>query len=245
MAFRISELTSAVNSYLNSISSVNSRGSSIGEDLKGIFQKYFSKAVNDTKVEAPNIRDEIKNNIDSHNFATKTTAEATKETAKTAGSGAGEVSGSASNAAASNTTASNTTANNATNLASLITASRLGGNLGIADALETIMKANSQNAENADVYKGILSDKALRDLSDSSYFYTNMVQSSLFKTSDEDEDVTGSTTTNSIEGQTLEKLNENSLLNATLGTSDYSYYQSLLQAYKSTPTESVFGDYLL
>ena len=245
MAFRISELTSAVNSYLNSISSVNSRGSSIGEDLKGIFQKYFSKAVNDTKVEAPNIRDEIKNNIDSHNFAPKTAAEATKETAKTAGSGAGEVSGSASNAAASNTTASNTTANNATNLASLITASRLGGNLGIADALETIMKANSQNTDNADVYKGILSDKALRDLSDSSYFYTNMVQSSLFKTSDEDEDVTGSTTTNSIEGQTLEKLNENSLLNATLGTSDYSYYQSLLQAYKSTPTESVFGDYLL
>ena len=245
MAFRISELTSAVNSYLNSISSVNSRGSSIGEDLKGIFQKYFSKAVNDTKVEAPNIRDEIKNNIDSHNFAPKTAAEATKETAKTAGSGAGEVSGSASNAAASNTTASNTTANNATNLASLITASRLGGNLDIADALETIMKANSQNTENADVYKGILSDKALRDLSDSSYFYTNMVQSSLFKTSDEDEDVTGSTTTNSIEGQTLEKLNENSLLNATLGTSDYSYYQSLLQAYKSTPTESVFGDYLL
>ncbi|WP_022777831.1 hypothetical protein [Butyrivibrio sp. AE3009] len=240
MAFRISELTSAVNSYLNSISSVNSRGSSIGEDLKGIFQKYFSKAVNDTKVEAPNIRDEIKNNIDSHNFAPKTAAEATKETAKTAGSGAGEVSGSASNAAASNTTA-----NNATNLASLITASRLGGNLGIADALETIMKANSQNTDNADVYKGILSDKALRDLSDSSYFYTNMVQSSLFKTSDEDEDVTGSTTTNSIEGQTLEKLNENSLLNATLGTSDYSYYQSLLQAYKSTPTESVFGDYLL
>ena len=245
MAFRISELTSAVNSYLNSISSVNSRGSSIGEDLKGIFQKYFSKAVNDTKVEAPNIRDEIKNNIDSHNFAPKTAAEATKETAKTAGSGVGEVSGSASNAAASNTTASNTTANNATNLASLITASRLGGNLGIADALETIMKANSQNTDNADVYKGILSDKALRDLSDSSYFYTNMVQSSLFKTSDEDEDVTGSTTTNSIEGQTLEKLNENSLLNATLGTSDYSYYQSLLQAYKSTPTESVFGDYLL
>ena len=240
MAFRISELTSAVNSYLNSISSVNSRGSSIGEDLKGIFQKYFSKAVNDTKVEVPNIGDEIKNNIDSHNFAPKTAAEATKETAKTAGSGAGEVSKAASNAAASSTTA-----NNATNLASLITASKLGGNLDIADALETIMKANGQNTENADVYKGILSDKALRDLSDSSYFYTNMVQSSLFKTSDEDEDVTGSTTTNSIEGQTLEKLNENSLLNATLGTSDYSYYQSLLQAYKSTPTESVFGDFLL
>lgn len=231
MAFRLSELTSAVNSYLNSISSVNSRGTSIGEDLKGIFQKYFSKAVSDTKAELPDIDREIRNNIDSHNHAPKTSDTAAKDSG-------------VKTAEAKNTEGKNTSsAGRTTNLAALVTASRLGGNLDIADALETIMKANGQSTENADAYKGLLGNEALRDLSDSSYFYTNMIQSSLFKNSDEDE-VTGSTS-NSIEEQTLEKLNENSLLNATLGTSDYSYYQSLLQAYKSVPAESVFGDFFL
>ena len=221
MAFRISELTSAVNSYLNSISSVNNRGASIGSDLKGIFQKYFSKAVSDAKVEMPDIGEQIKENIEAHNFS----------------------------ATANSTNAAVTNSDYATSLANLITVSKASGNLDIAQALDTIMKANQGTTGNADAYKGALSTKALRDLSDSSYFYTNMIQSSLFKPSDEDEDTTNSSS-DVFSGTSLNQLNENALVNATLGTTnttttDSSYYQSLIKAYQSMPTESIFCDFLL
>lgn len=242
MAFRISELTSAVNSYLNSISSVNNQGSSIGSELKGIFQKYFSKAVSDAKVEMPDLGTEIKENIASHNFAAGTSAQinelARQEDALNT------VSKTAAGSGSSETAAKNT--DYATNLANLITASKTSGNLEIADALAIIMKNNGQTTDNADAYKGLLSTNALRDLSDSSYFYTNMIQSSLFKSSDEEEE-SSSGNNDAFSGTSLNQLNENALINATLGTTttESSYYQSLIKAYQSMPTESIFGDFLL
>ena len=191
-------------------------------------------------MEVPNIREEIQANIDSHNYAPKEAAEVA------ANDYAGKPTDSSKAAAAAK--ADSAKSDYATNLASLITASKAGGNLDMATALETIMKAsgkNTETSENADVYKGVLSDSALRDLSDSSYFYTNMIQSSLFKTSDDEENSGSSSSSNSLQGQSLDKLNENSLVNATLGTADSTYYQTLLQAYKTLPTESVFGDFLL
>ena len=242
MAFRISELTSAVNSYLNSISSVNNQGSSIGSELKGIFQKYFSKAVSDAKVEMPDLSTEIKENIASHNYAAGTSAQinelARQEDALNT------VSKTAAGSGSSETAAKNT--DYATNLANLITASKTSGNLEIADALAIIMKNNGQTTDNADAYPGLLSTNALRDLSDSSYFYTNMIQSSLFKSTDEEEE-TASSNNDAFSGTSLNQLNENALVNATLGTTttESSYYQSLIKAYQSMPTESIFGDFLL
>lgn len=232
MAFRISELTSAVNSYLNSISSANNKGATIGSDLKGIFQKYFNKAVSDVKVETPDISKEIRENIESHNFAVKEQFAQSGEISKAEMSGEKEEASKAVNKAY------------ADNLASLIRGTSASGNLEIAQALETIMKSTGQNSENADAYRGLLSSDALRELSDSSYFTANMIQSSLFKPSDDEEGSSGSSGS-SLSGQSINKLNENSLLSATLANGDTTYYQTLLQAYKNVPTESVFGDFLL
>ena len=243
MAFRISELTSAVNSYLNSISSVNNRGASIGSDLKGIFQKYFSKAVSDTKVEMPDIGKQIKENIEAHNFTAAEAAEVSELSKEESTVNTASKASSAANP--QNTSVTNS--DYATSLANLITVSKASGNLDIAQALDTIMKANQGTTSNADAYKGALSTKALRDLSDSSYFYTNMIQSSLFKPSD-DEDSTSGSNNDAFSGTSLNQLNENALVNATLGTTtttDSSYYQSLIKAYQSMPTESIFGDFLL
>lgn len=241
MAFRISELTNAVNSYLNSISGVNNQGASIGSDLKGIFQKYFSKAVSDAKAEIPDLNKEIKENIASHNFTAPQLSQVNELPGQE--NAANAVSGASAAAETSETAARNT--DYATSLAKLITASKSSGNLEIADALAVIMKNNGQTTDNADAYKGLLSTNALRDLSDSSYFYTNMIQSSLFKSSDEEEE-SSSGSSDAFSGTSLNKLNENALVNATLGTTtESSYYQSLIKAYQSMPTESIFGDFLL
>lgn len=112
-------------------------------------------------------------------------------------------------------------------------------------------KEAANPGNNADAYKGLLGVEALRELSDSSYFYTNMIQSSLFKSSeDEDESSNSSSSSNLLNGTSISTLNENSLLsNALLGNNgvllESDYAKALLEAYKNLPTESVFGDFLL
>ncbi len=111
-------------------------------------------------------------------------------------------------------------------------------------------KEASNPGNNADAYKGLLGVEALRQLSDSSYFYTNMIPSSLFKSSEDEEDNNSSSSSNLLNGTSISKLNENSLLsNALLGDGsimlESDYAKALLEAYKNLPAESVFGDFLL
>lgn len=189
MAGRISEITSAVNAYLNSISGTGAPARDVGSEIKGIFRKYFDKALSDVKINTANISADIQNNISDHNFAPKEFQPAKA-----------------------------------------------------VDAAD-----NAAKTTNADAYKGLLGTDALRELSDSSYFYSNMVQSSLFKSSDES-DENGNKT--SLGEASIADLNTRSLLNNTLGiTSDeklYTDYQkALLSAYRNNSIDSIFGEFLL
>jgi hypothetical protein len=204
MAGRITELTSAVNAYLNSISSTGASAVDTGNQLKGIFQKYFDKAVADIKIDTANIESEIKNNIDSHNYAEKAFQ-------KTEAVDALSASASKSTAAKS---------------------------------------SDSSNASaNADVYKGLLGTDALKELSNSSYFYANMIQSSLFKSSDE-EDENGNSSDSGFGETSINDLNTRSLLYNTLGITndenEYTDYQkALLKAYQNNSLDTIFGEFLL
>ena len=199
MAGRITELTSAVNAYLNSISSTGASAVDTGSQLKGIFQTYFDKALSDVKINTANIRTEIQNSIDSHNYADKAFE---KTAAVDAISSSGQKS-----------------------------------------------TGTSKSSTNADVYKGLLGTDALKELSNSSYFYANMIQSSLFKSSDED-DENGNSSGSNFGEKSINDLNTKSLLYSTLGISDnetdYTDYQkALLKAYQNNSLDTIFGEFLL
>ncbi len=131
------------------------------------------------------------------------------------------------------------------------------------------------NSDNHDAYAGTLSADALKELSNSQYFSANLIQSSLFQESDEED---SSSTTDSFNSKTLDQLNTDSLtanalgksadagsssssslssvlnnsLNSTSGSSEVSgndLAKALIKAYtssgKTSDITSVFGDFSL
>jgi hypothetical protein len=92
---------------------------------------------------------------------------------------------------------------------------------GISGSIVNGMDSATGNAvSNSDAYSGRLSTEALQELSKSQYFSTNLIQDSLYKTDDDDNEGSSTvTSTNAFGSQpSLSDLNENSLLAAALLT---------------------------
>ena len=100
---------------------------------------------------------------------------------------------------------------------------------------------DGDSTANSNAYNGLLSQNALKELAQSAYFSGNLLQNTLISGTSE-------SSTSSSGDLTLADLNSNSLTANTLGAADTTLSQSeyaaaLLNAYKTTPITSVFGDF--
>ena len=117
---------------------------------------------------------------------------------------------------------------------------------------EASESANLKSDGNGDAYSGVLSTKALQDLSKSRYFSSDLIQSSLFK-DDSEKDNSASSGSSALEGVSLSDLNKNSLLASSLTgsgeaalTDSSDLAKALIKAYtnsSTTSTTSIFGDF--
>ena len=101
---------------------------------------------------------------------------------------------------------------------------------------------DGDSTANSNAYNGLLSQNALKELAQSTYFSGNLLQNALISGTSEN-----STNSQDI---SLSDLNSNSLTANSLGAADTTLSQSdyaaaLLNAYKTTPITSVFGDFQL
>lgn len=99
---------------------------------------------------------------------------------------------------------------------------------------------DGDSTANSNAYNGLLSQNALKELAQSTYFSGNLLQNALISGTSENN-------TNS-QDISLSDLNSNSLTANSLGAADTTLSQSeyaaaLLNAYKTTPLTSVFGDF--
>lgn len=99
---------------------------------------------------------------------------------------------------------------------------------------------DGDSTANSNAYNGLLSQNALKELAQSTYFSGNLLQNALISGTSEN-----STNSQDI---SLSDLNSNSLTANSLGSADTTLSQSeyaaaLLNAYKTTPLTSVFGDF--
>ena len=100
---------------------------------------------------------------------------------------------------------------------------------------------DGDSTANSNAYNGLLSQNALKELAQSAYFSGNLLQNTLINGTSE-------SSTSSSSDLTLADLNSNSLTANTLGAagttlSQSEYAAALLNAYKTTPLTSVFGDF--
>lgn len=110
--------------------------------------------------------------------------------------------------------------------------------VGETDSSSTATDGDS--SANSNAYNGLLSQNALKELAQSAYFSGNLLQNTL---------ISGTSESSSNSGDiTLSDLNANSLTASALGAagttlSQSEYAAALLNAYKTSPITSVFGDF--
>ena len=100
---------------------------------------------------------------------------------------------------------------------------------------------DGDSTANSNAYNGLLSQNALKELAQSAYFSGNLLQSTLINGTSESS--TSSTEDLSISDLNLNSLTANSLGAAGTTLSQSEYTAALLNAYKTTPITSVFGDF--
>ena len=258
MSFDISRLTNAVNKYLNSISDVGAQAAQAAQEIadKTRFQTDLNEA--------------IKQNIASKTRDVDTIPDIgamVQNEVKSATAGIDETFQQI-NGAFLEISEAGKSASLAKDSAEAVTGAEKSGSGSKAGTNSNSSAAANLKTGNTDAYAGTLSADALKELSGSGYFSTNLVASSLFK--DEDEDSSSGSSNSSASAfatQSLEQLNTNSLLASALGTdtatsdaltsalnnassSDSSdMAKALIKAYtqsaKSSATTSIFGDFTL
>lgn len=248
MALSISGIVSAVNNYLYSISDVAKATSedSNTTDSSGVsdFQKYLNKAAQDSsessvaedaEASAATTQDALTDKINSvftdmdlesailNNIASRSVdvrSEITKNIASHTVDVKAEI--------------MQNMAEHGADLSGIAISA-------VEETQSSSTSTDGDSAANSNAYNGLLSQNALKELAQSAYFSGNLLQNTLISGTSE-------SSTSSSGDLTLADLNSNSLTANTLGAagttlSQSEYAAALLNAYKTTPLTSVFGDF--
>ncbi len=208
MAFDISRLTSAVNRHLNSISDLSSQIRQASEEAAARAQ--FSV----------DLKNAIEQNIQSHMPSEGAFPDYGKEIQEAAGQIKDSFTGVSS--VASSASGANSVASGVASAENKLVASASQESFRLAEKAGTSAGSTIQASANRDAYTGRLSLEALQELSKSQYFNVNLIQKSLFESSDKTDGDTASSSPNNSQAAafrsdlSLADLNENSLLAAEL-----------------------------
>ena len=188
MSFDISRLTNAVNKYLNSISDVGAQAAQASQEI-----------ADKTRFKT-DLSEAIKQNIESKTRDVDTIPDIgalVQNEVKSATAGIDETFQQINGA--------------------FLEISEAGKSASLAkDSADAV--AGAGKTGNTDAYAGTLSADALKELSNSGYFSTNLVAGSLFKEDDDSDSSSSSGSSSAFDTSSLEQLNVNSLLANSLGT---------------------------